>query len=538
MISIYNFLSSKKTGWLFTLVAIACRTINILYASFISRDKIFLALQSKSWINGKGFSIPQYFVRDLAHPVYDLTPKWPPGYPILLAPFLKIFDYDVAIATTAIDLTAGIILIFLTRMLALQLKFPAAAVNIITLIVGCFEYAFISEALPTDISSFAFFIGGLLLLLKAIQQETLSIYKIIAASVLLFVPCTFRYAYPPLSVAAPLALIFVGWYLQKKMFIKKGLLSLSVISLLLIIFFVSIKVTTGRIGYIVDTGKGFYPENLLHCAPGAPGSFINTFFTTSQLINKTGMTLPQSLGLLEIINALMIIGLLLLLFYLFFKKRFFKQLDPFKLFLLSGFFISGATLVSLGYLSATYKPQPGWGNYLGEPRYFMFINFYLQFTFIGWIFLYDPWKKSVLQRIIVSIFSLLLFIEVVHNVYFYTKVAIIPSKYQVAPYEEIDYTYFTYTLGSLKRDNPDTDFLVVAQGDDFFPLMAAYLGHKGIYDGQDLVKQTLRVKKKTIVLFALYENELATYREFLAKNSASLLSHVNGVNFYTVAISP
>lgn len=538
MKSVYNFLSSKKTGWLFTLVAIACRTINILYASFISRDKIFLALQSKSWINGKGFSVPQYFVTDLANPVYDLTPKWPPGYPILLAPFLKIFDYDVAAATTAIDLTAGIILIFLSRAIAVQLKFPAAAVNIITLVVGCFEYAFISEALPTDVSSFAFFIGGLLLLLKAIQQETLSIYKIIAASLLLFVPCTFRYAYPPLSIAAPLALIFVGWYLQKKMFIKKGVLSLLVISLLLAIFFVSMKITTGRTGYIVDTGKGFYPENLFHCAPVVPGSFINTFFTTSQLINKTGMSFSQSHGLLEIISALMVVGLLTLFSFLFIKKKFFKLIDPFKLFLLTGFFISGASFVSLGYLSLIYKPQPGWGNYIGEPRYFMFINFYLQFAFIGWIFIYDPWKKNALQRFIVSIFSLLLFIEIVHNVYFYTKVAIAPSKYQVAPYEEVDYTYFTNTLESLKRDNPDTEFLIVAESDDFFPLMAAYLDQKGIYDGQILAKELPQVKKKTIILFTLYDNELTNYRDFLANHGASLLNHVNGVNFYTVPIVP
>ena len=198
----YNFLSSKKTGWLFIIIAIACRVVSIFHASFTSRDKIFLALQSKSWLTGKGFSIPQYFVADLTYPIYELTPKWPPGYPIFLAPFLKLFDYDVAAATTAIDLIAGVALIFLTRALAVQLKFPAAAVNIITLIVGCFDYAFISEALPTDISSFAFFLGGLLLLLKAIQQEILSISKIIAASLLLFVPCTFRYAYPPLSIAA------------------------------------------------------------------------------------------------------------------------------------------------------------------------------------------------------------------------------------------------------------------------------------------------------------------------------------------------
>jgi hypothetical protein len=491
MKSIYDFLSSKKAAWLFTIIAIACRVINILYASFTSRDKIFLALQSKSLLNGKGLSIPQYFSTDIMNPVYDLTPKWPPGYPILLAPFLKIFDYDVAAAAAAIDLIGGIALIFITRSIAKNLTFPPAAVNIITLIAGCFEYAFISEALPTDISSFAFFLGGLLVLLKAIQNETLQTNKVILASLLLFIPCTFRYSYPPLSIATPFAVIFIGWYLKKNILIKKGVLSLATVSLLLVIFFISLKTMTGKTGYIVDTERGFYPENILHCAPIVPGSFINTFFTTSQLIDKAGMDLLQSHRLLEIINALMIFGLLILFFFLFFRKKFFKQIDPFKSFLFIGFFISAATFVSLGYLSATYKPQSGYDygwNYFNEPRYFMFVSFFLQIGFIGWVFLYQPWKKGILQKTIVVFLSLLLFVEVAHNIYFHTKVALDPSKYQVAPYEETDYTYFTHTLESFGREYPDTDFLIIAESDDFFPLMAAYMDLKGIYDGQNFIK--------------------------------------------------
>lgn len=541
MKNIYNFLSSKKAAWLFTIIAIAVRVVNILYASFTSRDKIFLALQSKSFLNGKGLSVPQYFTTDIMNPVYDLTPKWPPGYPILLAPFLKIFDYDVAAATVTIDLLGGIALILITRSVANHLRFPPAAVNIITLIAGCFEYAFISEALPTDIASFAFFLGGLLVLLKALQKETLQINKIIIASLLLFLPCTFRYAYPPLSIAAPLAVILIGWYLQNKLFIKKGVLSLSIVSLLLILLFIILRTTTGQAGYIVDTGKGFYPENILHCAPIIPGSFINTFFTTSQLINKTGMTLLQSHQLLEIINGVMIVGLLVLFFYLFIHRKFFKQIDSFKLFLLTGFFISAATLVSLGYLAVTYKPQSGYNygwNYFNEPRYFMFISFYLQVGFIGWVFLYQSWKKSMLQKIIVTLLSLLLFIEVTHNIYFNIKVVLDPAKYKVAPYEESDYTYFTQTISSLSRENTNADLLTVSGSDDFFPLMAAYSGHKGIYDGQNIDKVLPQIKKKTIIIFTLYDNELPAYQEFLKKQDAVVLNQINGVNFYSVTIEP
>jgi hypothetical protein len=258
-------------------------------------------------------------------------------------------------------------------------------------------------------------------------------------------------------------------------------------------------------------------------------------------MSKTGMPFKQSHQFLEIINALMIIGLLIWFFYLFFRKKFFKQADPFKMFLGIGFLISAATFVSLGYLSVTYKPQVGYDygwNYLNEPRYFMFIGFYLQVAFVGWVFLYESWKKNILLKIVVGFLSILLLIEVAHNIYFHAKVAFDPRKYEVAPYEEIDYTYFSNTLKKLSQENTNTDFLIVAESDDFFRLMGTYLGHKGIYDGKNLVKELPAIKKSTKIIFALYDNELPPYRQFLEKQNAILLDRVNGVNFYSVTLQP
>jgi hypothetical protein len=541
MKTLYDLLSSKAAAWIFTIIAIACRVVNILYSSFTSRDKIFLAVQSKSLLAGDGLSVPKYFSPDITIPVADLTPMWPPGYPILLAPFLKAFDYDLAAATVAIDIIGSIAIVFLVRKIAIELRFPPAAVNLITLIAGCFEYAFIAEALPTDVPAFAFFLGGFLLLLKTTKQENTQLPKLIVASLLLFVPCIFRYSYPPLSIAAPVGILFIGWYLKNKLLFKKGFVSLLTISLLLIAFFVFLKIQTGKTGFIVDTGRGFYPENMLHCAPVVPGSFINTFFTTSQLISKTGLSLSQSLSLLEITNGLMIAICLILFFNLLFKKRFFRENDPFRLFLFTGFIVSAATFVSLAYLSAIYKPQIGYGhgwNYLNEPRYFVFVNFYIQIAFIGWLFLYNPLKKSLLEKIVALAFSLLLFIEITHNLYFHSKVAAEPGKYSVAPYEEADYTWFTYTLESMNRENPDSDFLIVAGSDDFFPLMAAYQGRKGIYNGPAIVKSLPSVKKKTILLFALYDDELRPYDTFFKSQNALLLNKINGVNFYQLILLP
>jgi len=538
MKSIYDFLSSKKATWIFTILAIACRIVNILYASFINRDKIFLALQSKNFLSGKGFSVPQYFTADISSPVYNFTPNWPPGYPILLAPFLKIFNYDVFLATITLDLISSLAFIFLVRKLAFALKFPMAAINILTLITGCFSYEFIIQSLPTDSSSFVIFIFGLYLLLRSIQNENFEIAKLFVVALLLFLPCTFRYAYPPLSIAAFTAVIFAGWYLKKNILVKKGFVGLAFFSVLLICFFVILKTTTGTTGYIVETGRGFFPEQLLDWAPIGPGAFLDTVFTTSQLIRLTGISVGQALKLLEIINAIMIIGFFFVFIYLFFKKKFFKTLDSFKWFMLMGFFISAATCISLGYLTLIYKPQAGWGNYLGESRYFMFVTLYLQIIFIGWIFIFPSWKKNIFQRFVVFIFSLMLFTEIMHNIYFNTKLVIDFDKYKTLSIEDPDYDYFGKMCREIIKDNPDSEILVVSDGDEFFKLMAAYLGQKGVYDGFNFIRSMPAIKKKSILLIALYDNEMADYQAFLSAQRATLINRVNGVNFYRVDLLP
>src|SRR4026207_363110 len=132
MNTINKFFSSKQISWIVITMAVLSRIINVLFVSEGGRDKIYLALQTRNFLDGKGLSISKYFSSAIETPVYDFTPMWPPGYPILLAPFLKIFNYNVYLATTALDIFSCVLFIFLVRRIAFDLKFPLAAVNIIT----------------------------------------------------------------------------------------------------------------------------------------------------------------------------------------------------------------------------------------------------------------------------------------------------------------------------------------------------------------------------------------------------------------------
>src|SRR5687767_4569632 len=71
---IFSFLNTKPASVIIIILALVERIINILYVSFAGRDKMLLVLQSKSFLDGKGLSIPQYFISNLETPVYDFTP--------------------------------------------------------------------------------------------------------------------------------------------------------------------------------------------------------------------------------------------------------------------------------------------------------------------------------------------------------------------------------------------------------------------------------------------------------------------------------
>lgn len=529
-------LTTKTASVICIVIALTYRILNLIYFSYIGRDKIILMQQSKNLLHGNGLSIARYYTSNPEVPVYDFTPFWPPGYPVVLAPFLKFFNYDLYRATISLDILGVIAFIFILRRILFEIDFPLAAVNIMTLIAGCFEYAFIYESGPTDIVSFDLFLTGILFTLRCIKKKEIKYLALVTASVFLFLPCTFRYSYPPLSIAVPVAIISIGWYLKDKAFIKKGLVSLAIISLLMVAFFISLKATTGSAAYIVDTGRGFFPGNFLQWTPFIIESFMNKTFASSQLINKTGVSVSQSLLLLDALNIILLVGLLISFIYLF-KKGFFKKNTSFGNFLLTGFFISAATCASLSYLSLTFRHQPGWGNYQGEPRYFMFINLYLQIAFIGWVFLYSSWKKSLFQKIIIFVFSLVLFIEVTHNIYFQAKTMTSPGKF-VSPYEEQDYIYFINLLRSSARDNPGAEIYVIADNDELFLLLTNYLGYKGVYDGFNLIKTLPHVKRKAILILALYSNQLADYRPFITAQHARFLTEINQVSFYTVDLLP
>jgi hypothetical protein len=540
MISIHKILSSKIATWFCILIAVFSRIVNVLFVSYTGRDKMFLVLQSKSMLSGHGLSIPQYFTYNVETPVYDFTPLWPPGYPILLAPFLKLFNYDIYWATTTLDIIVCLAFIFIVRRICVQLGMPTAAVNIMTLITGCFEYTFINESLPTDTVSLVFFLAGLSVSITALLKP-FSFKKIFIASLLLFVPCLFRYNYPAISLVVVALIVVYGFIKKDRLLKKKGFVLFSLTTGFTILFFVIMKITTGHAGYAAPTERGFFPENIVHWFPAVPSSFINLAFLTSQGIRYTGVSFENSMLVLEVINVISILFLAIILFRLFFKSSFIRSPSPFNWFLVLGFAACVVLFGVLGYLSLTYAVQKGFlhdWNYVYEPRYFAFANIFLQISFIFWLFSDLRNSKKYFSSTLMWGISILLFIEVSHNIYFNTKVALNFKKYKTAVYREKDYSFFFSFIDSLEKQFPGKEIWAAAPGDNFYYYFATYRGHKGISDATNLKNNFPAAKRKTIFVFVLYDNEIAAYRDVLTTSNALLSGKAGFTNFYVAELKP
>lgn len=493
-------------------------------------------MQSKSFLEGKGFVIPQYFFSAPNQVVYDATPYWPPGYPLFLSPFLKLFSFDIYQATTAFDWVFAIILIFLIRKLLRVLDFNSAAVNIGTLIAGCFEYTFISESLPTDLPAIVFLVAAFILVIQSLKNPGSRPGYWVLAGLFLFLPNLFRYAYPAITIGVPAGILLLGFMNKDKAVRIRGWVMLSTALACMALFFLYMKSSTGMSNYALPTERGIFPANLLHWHPSAPASFINISFLSSQVLLRLGLSLPELLTLLEWINILVWAGLAVWLVWLFFLQNYFRDMDPWKWFVWLGAISVGGIFLSLGYLSLTYKMQQGFvggWNYIYESRYYAFVFLFLQFLFLKGLFEAKGW-----QRWPVIAAGLLLFIEIGHNIYFHSKVAIRFKTYKESVYREQDYNMFGRLLDELKRSDTSADIWVTSYKDNYYPYTAIYHGNKGFMDARSLLQGMPVVTKKTTLVFVLYSEDIPAFQSVLNEGKAREWGRFEYTHFYTIELEP
>src|SRR6185503_9139830 len=238
--------------------------------------------------------------------------------------------------------------------------------------------------------SLVFFLAGLSATI-GILLNPFSFKKILIASLLLFLSCLFRYNYPAISLSVVALIVIIGFIKKDVPLKKKGLALFFATAAFTAMFFIIMKITTGYASYATPTERGFFPENLVHWFPVVPSSFINLAFFSSQVIKFTDVSFENLMLVLEIINAVSVLIIAIFLLRLLFKRSSNNFFTSFNWFLILGFIACVILFGVLGYASLTYAVQKGFlhnWNYVYEPRYYAFVNIFLQIAFVGCLFLF------------------------------------------------------------------------------------------------------------------------------------------------------
>ena len=344
--------------------------------------------------------------------------------------------------------------------------------------------------------------------------------------------------YLPVSILFPIIIIAFGFFYKNK--------TLRITGTWLLLFVVSFIILTlslsswlnGNSLYVIDTGRGIFFDQLIHWYPYIPAAFINIDFVAQLIAKVTGVNYRNAFIFFEVVNIVFFLFLIFQLLRSFLFKRI--QFNKNSIFILSGTAISLCILSLLAYFALTYKPQLYgiylW-NYNYESRYFAFIYIFLPILILLFLSFSTSFLKSFISKCILFTAAFLLFIEVVHGVYYNAKILTRHKDVMAIKDRVADYVQFPQMLKELGAKYPEHEILISAS-DQSFLHNASELGYKAIFDYTSLNKTDLKVEKKSILFFPIHETDVWVMKDYLQRRKPVILTKMAGTVFYFEELSP
>ena len=534
-----QILESKYATAFCIIFAIANRIVFATLYSIIGRDARVQITLAKNFLAGKGLGVTKYFAADLNTPVFDTTQLFAPGVSFIIMPFLKLFNNDEYKALMALDIVICIFFVIAVRSLGKKAGLPIALNNILTLIAGCTQYTFFMSGTSSDTIGLTLILFGLSILVDIIENPgRKKLVFLLLYSLIFFLPSFFRYMYLPVSLLFPIIIIAFGiFYKNKTLRITGAWLFAFVVSFIILMLSLS-SWLNGSSLYVIDTGRGIFFDQLIHWYPYIPAAFINIDFVAQLIAKVTGVSYLNAFIFFEVVNIVFFLFLVFQLVRWFLFKRI--QLSKSSIFILSGTAISLCILSLLAYFALTYKPQLYgiylW-NYNYESRYFAFIYIFLPILILLFLSFYSSFLKSFIFKCILFTAAFLLFIEVIHGVYYNAKILTRQKDVMVVKDRVADYVQFPGMLKELGAKYPQHEILISAS-DQSFLHNASQLGYKAIFDYTSLNKTDLKVEKKSILLFPIHETDVWVMKDYLEKRKPGILTKMAGTVFYFEELSP
>jgi hypothetical protein len=293
---------------------------------------------------------------------------------------------------------------------------------------------------------------------------------------------------------------------------------------------------TGDAIYINPTGKGFFPENLLHLGPVVPASLIDFQLYDLYLSRILHISYPQVIIIWKWLNGLLLLGLLSFIFR-YYQNNGFHMERPLHIYMNIALAISIVIFLLLAYLSFTQAPYstrftPFW-TYVEELRYYAAILIFIP-QGILFLLLYRRDLLSGYRKIFIPVITIVVAITIVHGFYHLSKQIFIKKdvgKNRVS--ELLDFQDLQFAT----RLSNSGEKLVICSDSYELANMASLTGIPVLYE-YDRLNAPLHTSKTLILLVVLNRQELAYFKNFFSLHHPTQIfpyGHQNlqkGINFY------
>lgn len=533
----------SRNGSVFSVVfAIVNRTMLAFLASTIGRDKILQLHISENLLSGKGLTTTRYFFKDIYSPVIEASFSFPPGYSLVMAPLLKLFNHNYYAASVTFDLLVVLSFIYVLRRIAYHVGFSTLLTNILTLVFGSFQYVFFMKAPPTDAIGLLLVFICLDSIVKIVNdKKRLALSQILLTGILFILPALFRFMYIPLIILFPLFISMAGYWQKEKNTLRNGILlsafsfSMLVFSYLVLAFFDILTLPE----YGIETG--LFPENLSRWYPFIPASFISLDFAALQIDRFSRLSYSDAIVVFDFLNVVLFLSMVGLLFIPTLRNKFKEIADSqYRNFLFSGSMTGLTILIVLTYSSLTYsrhiRPGSLW-TFVYEERHFGYLLLFIQFVFFSVLGFYFKSRMSTLKKYLILVPVFALGLECLHGVYFNIKAIFHFNEMKTRLTQDADYRGFISLCRDIEKMNPGQE-LIVSSTDRYYYHRAILDGLRGIYDAKSLNQGLPRTNTPSLLLVAVPLRDKWILKEFLSNFSSHFHSHISGTDFYLIPIKP
>lgn len=533
-----HILSKKSTGIIFLVIAIFIKiALQITFFSLLG-DKSNQLLAGKNLLEGHGITLNQFLLTDLSQEKFTPLVGWPPGYSLVIAPFLWLFNNNHFTAAIVFDILCVFPLFFyLTRLLNF-LSVKTWIKNLFILFAGFFFYPITSNGC-TDMITLSCMLAGFYYLLQLMNNEKKHLRLVISVSISFFMAGIFRYNYIPVVFCAPVLLVIAGKINNNKQWIKGGYQIAFIVGLLLAILLAFQTIYTGAATYINTKETGYFPENLLKMYPVVPASLADVEIPHTVFANLTGINYFVIGKFLMLTSYALFFGLLFFGIFKLKKINFLlKNKEDYFVFL--GIGISICITGLLFYLSlrnsallSVYRPQ--W-TYVQEFRYFAFIIFFIQLLII--VFLFDRYTKlSSFWKKVAVICATVMLLGSLQKVYYVSKLLFSSSSSPLMPNKYMRETMPVLDLiKKIKEQYPGYE-IIVASPDGYICNYALFQNMKAVRTPTpEQLANPITYTKPAKLFVAIPVNKISLYSTMLKNPSLKYYGELENNFYYTLDI--